>query len=312
VTKVRVTAPRGRVSTLFPAQRVFDFLEEHARPILLAPALIAAVVIIAFPIVYTLWISLQDWFLASATGPKFIGLENYRRLLFDDTRFHSAMIKTFYFTVLAIVLQVVIGVGAALIFNREFWGRGILRTLYILPMVATPVAISLIWIMMLHPTLGVINYLLRVLHLPPTLSIYAANTVIPALVIVDTWQWVPLIMLITLGGLATLPTEPYEAAMIDGANAFQTFWLITLPLLRPVIVVAILFRSIDALKTYDIIYVMTQGGPGSASETINIYLFLESFQYYHMGYASSVVVIFFAIILGISLLLIKVRRTTWL
>ena len=135
---------------------------------------------------------------------------------------------------------------------------------------------------------------------------------IPALVIVDTWQWTPLIMLIVLAGLAALPGEPYEAAMIDGASKAQMLWLITLPLLRPTIVTAALFRLIDSLKTFDIIFVMTQGGPGGASDTINIYLFNTAFAYFHMGMASSMVVIFFAIVLGVSLLAVRIRRATWI
>jgi multiple sugar transport system permease protein len=134
---------------------------------------------------------------------------------------------------------------------------------------------------------------------------------VPALAVVDTWQWTPLITLITLAGLATLPLEPYESALIDGASGAQMFWRITLPLLRPTIIVALLFRAIDCLKTFDIIYVMTQGGPGFASETLNVYTFQVGLFYFHIGYASSLLVILFALVLGVSLLLIKVRRGSW-
>jgi multiple sugar transport system permease protein len=135
--------------------------------------------------------------------------------------------------------------------------------------------------------------------------------VIPSLVLVDTWQWTPLIMLITLAGLAALPAEQYEAARIDGANRLQTFFYITLPLLRPTIMVAVLFRVIDALKQFDIIYVMTQGGPGNASETINLYLYQQGFSYFQMGYASSLVVVFFTLVVGVSFLFIRMRRAAW-
>ena len=200
----------------------------------------------------------------------------------------------------------------ALLFNRQFWGRGLLRTLAILPMVATPVAIALIFVMMFHPTLGVMNFFVTSLGLPLGTWTYASHTVIPALVLVDTWQWTPLIMLIVLAGLAALPQDPYEAAMIDGASRWQMLWLITLPLVRPAIVTAVLFRLIDSLKTFDIIFVMTQGGPGGASDTINIYLFNTAFAYFHMGMASSMVVIFFAIVLGVSILAVRIRRATWI
>jgi multiple sugar transport system permease protein len=197
----------------------------------------------------------------------------------------------------------------ALLFNREFWGRGLLRTLAILPMVATPVAIGLVFVMMYHPTLGVANYLVTLTGLAPFKWTYSSGTALYALAVVDIWQWTPLIMLIALAGLASLPQEPYEAARIDGATTLQAFWHITLPLLRPAIVVAILFRAIDAIKTFDIIFIMTQGGPANSTETINILLFNQAFSYFNMGYASSMAVALFAVVMGASLILIKLRRT---
>jgi multiple sugar transport system permease protein len=148
-----------------------------------------------------------------------------------------------------------------------------------------------------------------VLHLPPFKWTYSSATALYALAVVDIWQWTPLIMLIALAGLASLPQEPYEAARIDGASTFQAFWHITLPLLRPALVVAILFRAIDAIKTFDIIFIMTQGGPANSTETINILLFNQAFSYFNMGYASSMAVALFAVVMGASLILIKLRRT---
>jgi multiple sugar transport system permease protein len=131
-------------------------------------------------------------------------------------------------------------------------------------------------------------------------------------VLVEVWHWTPLVMLIVLGGLASLPTEPYESAVIDGASQWQMFRHITFPLVLPFIMVALVIRTIDALKTFDTIFVITQGGPGTASETINIYLYLQAFAFYNMGHASAVVVVFFAIIVALSLLLLWVRqRTLW-
>jgi len=288
------------------------WFERRAATVLPFPAVATVALMLAFPLIYTLYMSFQDWSLASNASPQFVFLDNYITLFTTDTRFKNSIVVTFYFTALGVTVQTFLGVTLALLFNRQFWGRGILRTLAILPMVATPVAIALIFVMMFHPTLGVLNYFLTVIGLPPWTWTYASSTVIPALVIVDTWQWTPLIMLIVLAGLAALPGEPYEAAMIDGASSAQMLWHITLPLLRPTIVTAALFRMIDSLKTFDIIFVMTQGGPGGASDTINIYLFNTAFSYFHMGMASSMVVIFFAIILGISVLAVRIRRATWI
>ena len=288
-----------------------DWWERHAHLVLPMPAVVAVLTMIAFPLLYTVWLSLTDWTLSNPEGATFVGLENYATLFTTDQRFANSVVITFYFTILGVTVQTFCGVTLALLFNRQFWGRGIFRTLAILPMVATPVAIALIFAMMFHPTLGVLNYFVTLIGLPPQTWIHSRQSVIPALVLVDTWQWTPLIMLIVLAGLAALPHDPYEAAEIDGASKLQTLWHITLPLVRPAIVTAVLFRMIDSLKTFDIIFVLTQGGPGGSSDTINLYLFNTAFSYFRMGTASSMVVIFFAIILGISLIAIRVRRGTW-
>jgi multiple sugar transport system permease protein len=269
-------------------------------------------VLIVYPIAYTGWMSFQEWSASSLSPPRFVGAANYAKILVGDARFREAVGRTIYFTLVAVAAETLLGVAMALLFNREFWGRGLLRTLAILPMVATPTAIALVFVMMYHPTLGVANYLLSVAGLAPFRWTYSSQTALYALALVDIWQWTPLIMLIALAGLASLPREPYEAARLDGASPVQAFWHITLPLLRPALVVAILFRAIDALKTFDIIFVMTQGGPANASETINILLFNQAFSYFNMGYAASMAVALFALVMGASLLLIKVRRSaTW-
>ena len=274
-----------------------------------APAVVLVAAIIVYPIIYTGWMSLHEWFASSLTGPKFIGAANYVKILVGDARFREAVVRTLYFTLVAVAAETILGVAMALLFNREFWGRGLLRTLAILPMVATPTAIALVFVMMYHPTLGVANYLLSLVGLSAFRWTYSSQTVLYALALVDVWQWTPLIMLIALAGLASLPREPYEAAHLDGATSWQSFWHITLPLLRPTLVVAILFRSIDALKTFDIIFVMTQGGPANSSETINLLLFNQAFSYFNMGYAASMAVALFALVMGASLILIKVRRS---
>jgi multiple sugar transport system permease protein len=209
---------------------------------------------------------------------------------------------------MAVVFPLILGLAAALVFNQKFPLRGLARTVFILPMMATPVAVALVWTMMFHPQLGVLNWLLAQIGIPPSMWVYSPDTVIPTLVVVEVWHWTPLVMLLILGGLASLPGDPYEAAKIDGATPLQSFWHITLPLLAPYIVVALIIRTIDALKAFDTIYVITQGGPGSASETINIFLYLQAFAFYNVGYASAVVVVFFAIILALAALLMWTRQ----
>ena len=269
------------------------------------PAALVVAAVIVLPWVFTLVMSVYEWKIGS--DPQFVALANYQRL-FTDPRFGWAAVRTLYFTAAAVFFPMILGVAAAVTFQRNFRFRGLARTIFILPMMATPVAVGLVWTMMFHPQLGVLNYLLTSVGLPPSSWSYDAVSVIPTLVLVETWQWTPLVMLIVLGGLASLPQDPYEAARLDGASAWQMFRHISLPLVWPHIVVALVIRTIDALKAFDTIFVISNGGPGTASETMNIYLYLQAFSYYNMGYASAIVVVFFVIILMISLVLFSIRQ----
>ena len=183
------------------------------------PALVVILAVILFPWLFTIFLSLHDWPVVGE--PSFVGAGNYLQLA-GDTRFIEAIGRTFYFTFLAVALPVVLGVASAVVFHREFPLRGFWRAVFMMPMMATPVAIALVWTMMFHPQLGVLNYLLSLVGIPPQLWVFEPATVIPSLVLIEIWQWTPLVMLIVLGGLASLPTEPYESAgalrrlMLDG------------------------------------------------------------------------------------------------
>jgi multiple sugar transport system permease protein len=284
-----------------------SFLDRHVRWIFPLPALLFVVSMMAFPIVYTVWTSFTGWSLSAGTPPDWVGLTNYVTV-FADTRFRDAVARTVYFTALAMVVEVVLGVAIALLLNRDYPGKRVVDAVMLLPMMATPVAIAMVWLFMYEPSAGVINYVLREARLPAPLWIAGADSVIPALALVDVWQWTPMIVLISLAGLAGLPVEAYEAAEVDGASAVQTLRHITLPMLIPTVSVAALLRMIDALKTFDIIYAMTGGGPGFASETLNIYTYQQAFSYFSFGFASSVLVVFFAIVLGMSALVDSTRR----
>ena len=303
--------PRPWLSIYSAISRLVQWAERHAEWFFIGPSLLVMFALIGFPLIYTLYMSVHDWFMASSKPPEFIGLRNFVQV-FASTSFRESAGRTLFYTMLTVVSPTLLGLVAALMFSRAFWGRGLFRSIFVLPMMATPVAIALIWTMMLHPQLGVLNYLLSLVGIPPSLWIFSRNSVIPTLAMVETWQTTPFSMLIILGGLATIPAELYEAATVDGASPFQKFRFVTLPLAWPYIMVAMLFRTIDALKSFDIIYVMTQGGPGDASQTINILLYLQAFVYYHLGYASAIVVLFFLIILSACLVLIRLRRlSSW-
>lgn len=277
--------------------------------LLTMPAMVVVAAVIVFPWLFTVYMSAFDWKIGQQAH--FVGLGNYLALV-TNQRFIEAIVHTFYFTLLAVVFPLLLGTFAALVFHRRFRGRGLLRAIFTMPMMATPVAVALVWTMMFHPQQGVLNYLLTQIGLPPSLWVYSPTWVIPSLVIVEIWHWTPLVMLIVLGGLAALPTEPYESARLDGASEWQLFRYVTLPLIMPFLVVAAVIRTIDAVKAFDTIFVISQGGPGTASETINLYLYLQAFAFYNVGNASAVVVVFFAIIIALALLLLHVReRAKW-
>ncbi|NEI71977.1 ABC transporter permease subunit [Rhizobium lusitanum] len=273
------------------------------------PALIVIAAVIVFPWVFTLWMSVNQWTLGQSQS--FVGWDNYVRLA-TDARFWESLWHTVLYTVLSVVGPLIFGTLAALIFDANFPLRGFLRGVFVMPMMATPVAVALVWTMMFHPQLGVLNYLLSLVGIGPQEWIYNQSSVIPSLVLVEVWQWTPLVMLIVLGGLASVPREPYESAEIDGANAWQKFRYLTLPMIAPFLMIAVIIRGIDAIKSFDIIYAMTQGGPGTASETINIYLYNTAFSYYDIGYGSAMAVVFFILIVALSFILLMMRqRTRW-
>ncbi|CAN5749785.1 sugar ABC transporter permease [soil metagenome] len=285
-------------------KRAADLFDRYAPWLFPLPAVLALLVLIVGPLLANIGISLYNWFIGGS--PTFIGLGNFTEAL-NDWRFREGLVKTFYFTLLAVPIQLVLGLGIALLFNRDFPGKGVVRTIILLPMVATPVAIALIWALMFNPSLGVLNSFLESLNLPRSLWVADARLAIPSLVLVDVWEWTPMVALILLAALQGVPQDYYEAARIDGANPRQTFWNITLPSIRSAIIVALILRSIDALKTFDIIYVITQGGPGTASETLNVYAFKTGFEFFRAGYAASLLIFLLFAVLGVAVLLNALR-----
>jgi multiple sugar transport system permease protein len=281
-------------------------LDRHAGWVFPAPAVIALAALVGAPMAFNLFLSLQDWFVAGQM--RFIGIGNFQRLIFDDEPFRWAVWRTLYFTALAVTAQLVLGMAIALLLHREFRGRALLRSVFVLPMVTTPVAVGMVWVLLFDPVFGPLNYMLISLGLEPLEWLSDVNLVIPALALVDTWQYTPFVVVVLLAGLAALPVEPYESARVDGANALQSFWYLTLPLLRPTIMVAVLFRVIDSLKNFDVIYVMTQGGPGRASETLNLYNFKVGFEFFHLGYAAAIALVLTGLVFGFSALILRARR----
>ncbi len=288
-----------------------EFLERHFGRLLPMPAALSIAALIIFPLAFNVYMSLQAWFVSSTTPPAFVGLRNYVEIFGKDARFWNSLWITIQFTTVSVAFQLVLGLAIALYLHRNFRGRGLVRTVMLLPMVSTPVAVALIWVIMFNPSLGILNYFLTSLGLKPLLWLGHPRTALPSLILMDTWKWTPFMVLILHAGLQSLPLTPFEAARIDGASHWQVFHYITLPLLRPSIAVSLIFRTMDSLKTFDTIYVMTEGGPKNASEILNIYTFQTGFKYFHIGYASALAVILILFVLAVNLLLIKLRERSW-
>jgi multiple sugar transport system permease protein len=270
-----------------------------------APAVATLFLIVIIPIVFNLYLAFNKWTIGLGQ-PRFIGLGNFLELLSDERVLNGVKVMI-YFSGLSLSLEMVLGLLIAVYFNRQFKGSEVVQAIYILPFAATPVAVALIWRIMLNPEIGVLNYLLRSVGLPGSLWVSSPQTVIPALVMVDVWKWTPMITLIVLAGLKSLPHEPYEAARVDGASALQIFWYITLPLIRPVLIAALMLRSLDNLKEFDIIYTVTQGGPGIASETLYLYSYMVGFNFFKAGYGSALMVVVFLIVLVFNVVMNRMR-----
>lgn len=285
-------------------RQLSTFFDRNAKWLFPLPAVLVIVVLIVVPVLANFVISLFDWFIGR--NPTFIGLENFTDA-FGDRRFWNGISKTLIYTGMAVPIELVLGLGIAVLFNREMPAKGFIRTVILLPMVATPVAIALIWALMFNPTLGVLNYFLETLGLGRSLWVADAGLALPSLVLVDVWQWTPMVALILIAALQGVPSEHYEAARIDGASAWQAFWHVTLPGIRGAIVVALVLRTIDALKSFDIIYVITAGGPGTATETLNVYAFKVGFEFFRAGYAASLLIFLMVLVMGIAILLNMAR-----
>jgi multiple sugar transport system permease protein len=285
-------------------------VDRRAHLLFPAPAILIMVLLYAAPVAYALYLSLTKWSFSATTQPAWLGLLNYQEVLGND-RFWLAAFNTLYYAALALAVQIPLGMAIALVFNMHFPGRGVLRTLFLFPMMATPLASMLGWRAMLDPNAGLPQLITNALGIDPISLLSTEGLLMPVLVLVDTWQWTPFVTLILLAGLQALPSDPYESGRIDGASEWQLFWRITVPLMRWSIVIAALFRLIDSLKVFETIFILSPGAStgGLGAETLNIYAYHEALEYFHMGYASALVVLFFLLIFSLSMLVLRLRRS---
>lgn len=274
-----------------------------------APSLIFVAVMVAIPLAYAVYFSLTDFRLGGSEN--FIGVRNYVRLA-QDPLFWSGLKITLLLYFMAILLQIGLGLYLGLLLHKVTVAKQFVRTMLVSPFLMPPVVIGMMWMVILDPSLGVANYLLDVMGLPRSEWLASTRWVLPVIALIDTWQWTPFVALIVLGGLQTLPTNVYEAAMIDGVSRWKVFLHITLPLLGPTLMTAAILRSVDLLRFFDLIYITTQGGPGDASTTLNIYSYRTGLEFLDMGYASAMMLTLSTIILGFVYVLTRMKKAvTW-
>lgn len=278
----------------------------HFILLMLIPAIVLLAGLILVPFLVGLGLSFTDYIL-SLPPARFAGFDNYLSLL-SSPEFWASLRITLIFTVCSVALQTALGLGLAVLLHEETRGVPVLRAIYLLPMAVTPIAAVFTFRMMFNPGLGVFNHLLTSIGLPAQDWLGTGNMALFSLILLDTWQHTPFILLIVAGGLASLPNDPFEAARIDGASQWQIFRLITLPLLKPFLAIALLFRSIDAFKTFDIIYVLTAGGPGTATTTLNMYAYKQAIEFVSLGYGASVAIVMLVIIVIVTQLFLRRSR----
>lgn len=260
------------------------------------PAALLFLLIILVPFVTALTYSFRAYsFTDSTANGQFIGVDNYRKLVFDDD-FYNAFKVTFLYMIPAVMIQALLGLGMALLMAGAVRRARILIPILLLPTLLTPVVIGLVGVLTLNPDFGVIGQWLYRSGLIKEAVLGSSKWALPAVIAVDTYQWTPFIAVILTAGLLGLPKEPYEAAQVDGASPWQTFLRVTMPLLWPYLVVAILIRVIDAFRIFDIIWVMTRGGPGISTEAVAVYAYRHTFRYWDIGYGSALIMVLFVFI----------------
>lgn len=260
------------------------------------PALIALTAVVVLPLLWSLVVSFSDYSFLMPVVKSFTGLTNYLTA-FGNQYFWNSLWVTLKFVVFVVALEFLLGFAIALLLNRDIKFKGLYYGILTIPMVMAPVAVGLIWKMLLHPQLGIVNYVLSLAGLPKVDWLGTTQGALWAILGVDIWQQVSFMILVLLAGLVSLPNEPYEAARIDGASSAQQFLFITLPLLRPVIATAILIRVIFAFRTYDLIYVMTKGGPGVSTDILSYYIYRRTFMGLNVAEASAISYVLLLIVL---------------
>ena len=302
------------VATVRPARgqdsALRRLLRSRALPgyLFLAPALIVTVAIMLYPLVFSLWTSFESYQLARPDEREFIGLDNYLWTI-QSPNFLNSITVTLVFTLAAVSLEFLLGLALALLVNREFRGQGVVRTVLMLPLFLTPSVVGLLFVRLYYPGDGLVPLFLSLFGLDNNFPLLGTRTTaLPAIILMDVWRTTPFMFLVLLAGLQSLPQEVIEAAQIDGASAWQILKSITLPLLMPLILVALTIRGMDAFREFDTFMLLTGGGPGQATEVISMMAYILAFRAYDIGRASAVAWVILILVLIFSVFFVRKLR----
>lgn len=289
-------------------RRVKSLSDRAIAWIFVTPTILLLLAINIFPLIWTIRLSFTNYRVNRPNNAvEFVGLENYQRIL-SDANIWNTMQVTAHFLIWTIVLQVLIGFTLAYLINKKFRGNDLWTTLIVLPMMLSPAVVGNFWTFLYEPQIGLFNYVIGFItgRDPASFSMIAEVALAPwAIVIVDTWMWTPFVMLICLAGLRSIPASIYEAAECDRASKWRQFWTITIPMVLPFLMLAVLFRGIENFKMFDLVVQLTGGGPGSTTELTSINLKREAFEKWRTGYSSAYAVILFVTVFGLASIYVK-------
>ena len=276
--------------------------------VFLGPALILLLIITVYPFVYSLLLSFQQWNLASFAPRKFVGLDNYIAFFLDKDIWHASG-QTIIYVVSCVSIEFALGLGIAFLFDSGFKGESWIRNILILPMVMSEVVVGLIWRWIYNAEFGVLNYGLQVLGFPRLSWLTTPGLALASIVLADVWEWTPLIFLVCLAGLRSVPTDSIEAARLDGANWWQVQWHVALPAIRPILISVLLLRTIDCLRFVDKVFIMTYGGPAGDTSLLGFRIYLSGFKYFQIGKTAAYSMIYLVIITILIKLMISVLQS---
>ncbi len=281
---IRLSLNSGFLRKLRPS-RIIPARDERALPyLLIAPAIALLLALSIYPLIYAIKVSFQ---IGAGAGLRW-SLQNFARLI-SDRFFFEALKHTLVYAFVALACEFFLGLALAVLLNSQLRGRGAFRAVLLVPLMLPPVVVGVVWRLMLNPNFGAVNGTLKGFGLRTEALAWTASTRLAlfSVIMVDVWQWTPFMFLVLLAGLQAIPQEPYEAALIDGSNAWQTFRHVTLPLLKPAILIALLLRTMDLLRVFDQIFILTEGGPAFSTETISLYIYRAAFRFSDFGYAAA-------------------------